>query len=286
MNTTATSAADLASRLHLHRAGREWRGSCPACGYGSDAFTLSTRNGRLLGWCSSCRDKSAIGRLLRGDTAPVQPQDKADAAGSRERAQARALALWAGADPATGTIADAYLTGRALPGLAACVALRFRGDCSHPEGGKLPALVALVADQDGKPVGVHRTYLRRDGSGKADATPVKASLGPIWGGAIRLDPVAPELVIGEGIETSASAGRLLGLPAWAAISAGNLARGLVLPVEVRAVVIAADADEPGERAAREAALRWQREGRKVRVARPDQAGRDFNDVLRARAGGV
>jgi putative DNA primase/helicase len=101
-------------------------------------------------------------------------------------------------------------------------------------------------------------------------------------GAIRLDTIAEELVIGEGIETSASAGRLLGLPAWAAISAGNLAAGLLLPAEVRRVVIAADADPSGERAARQAALRWQREGRSVRIARPDKSGRDFNDLLRAR----
>jgi putative DNA primase/helicase len=48
------------------------------------------------------------------------------------------------------------------------------------------------------------------------------------------------LVIGEGIETAASAGLLMGTPAWAAISAGNMAKGLVLPPEVRRVVIAAD----------------------------------------------
>ena len=34
--------AEFAACLGLHRAGREWRGTCPACGYGSDAFTLST----------------------------------------------------------------------------------------------------------------------------------------------------------------------------------------------------------------------------------------------------
>lgn len=100
---------------------------------------------------------------------------------------------------------------------------------------------------------------------------------------MRLDPVAPELVIGEGIETAASAGLLLGLPAWAAINAGNLARGLLLPPEVRAVVIAADPDPVGRDAAAAASTRWQSEGRRVRIATPDQPGRDFNDVLQDRA---
>ncbi len=138
-------------------------------------------------------------------------------------------------------------------------------------------MIALITDWNGAPVAVHRTYLRRDGTGKADVTPAKASLGPIWGGAIRLNPTAPELVIGEGIESSASAGGMLGLPAWAAISCGNLGRGLVLPDRVRSVVIAADADEPGRNAAREAWHRWHAEGRRVRIMVPTGVG-DFNDL--------
>ncbi len=142
-------------------------------------------------------------------------------------------------------------------------------------------MIAAVLDMAGRPVAVHRTYLARDGS-KADADPVKASLGPVWGGAIRLAPVAVELVIGEGVETAASAGLLLGLPAWAAISAGNMATGLVLPLDVRSVVIAADPDGPGLDTARTACTRWTAEGRRVRLATPDKAGRDFNELLQTR----
>ena len=45
----------------------------------------------------------------------------------------------------------------------------------------------------------------------------------------------------------------------------------------------ADGDEPGEAAARSAALRWMREGRRVRIARPPR-GADFNDILLGGAG--
>ena len=158
--------------------------------------------------------------------------------------------------------------------------LRFATSCNHPEHGSHPAMIGLVLDTQGTPLAIHRTYLRADGTGKADVEPAKASLGPIWGGAVRLAPIAPELVIGEGIETSASAGLLIGLPAWAALSAGNLAKGLLLPPEVRAVVIATDPDPPGETAAQQAAARWTAEGRAVRIARPDREGADFNDLLR------
>ena len=277
------NATDLAARLNLRRYPRSYRGDCPACAY-HGAFAIKPRcDGSAMLFCSNgCTgaDLAAeVARIEGGGTVQAERAGEADKQAERQRKQDAARRLWAGSEPAAGTLADTYLSGRALPGLAASPALRFRGDCAHPEGGRLPAMVALVVDVAGEARGVHRTYLRRDGTGKATVEPAKASLGPIWTGAIRLDPVAEELVIGEGIETSASAGRLLGLPAWAALSAGNLAKGLALPAAVRAVVIAADPDKPGEEAARAAALRWASEGRTVRIARPDAAGRDFNDLL-------
>jgi putative DNA primase/helicase len=283
---STVTVRDLADRLHLKKHPRSWRGRCPCCDY--DGNTLSIREGsegRALLYCANGCDRDhledAIGRVMGGSWQPPQRSDQQDEAQRRERNQDRALRLWRGSETAAGTLADAYLIGRGLLGVAGSAALRFRPDCRHPEYPRLPAMVALVQGADSAALAVHRTYLAPEG-GKAPVEPAKASLGPIWGGAVRLDPVAPELVIGEGIESSASAARLLGLPGWAAISAGNLARGLVLPSEVRAVVIAADPDPPGEKAARDAALRWSREGRRARIARPDQDGMDFNDLLRRR----
>jgi len=51
------------------------------------------------------------------------------------------------------------------------------------------------------------------------------------------------------------------------------------------VIILADGDEPGDAAALDAAMRWKREGRTVRIARPP-AGMDFNDVLLGRQSGA
>ncbi|WP_234731073.1 DUF7146 domain-containing protein [Acidocella facilis] len=295
-------AADLAARMGLHRAGREWRGTCPACGYGADAFTLSAgRNGRLLGWCASCQNRDAIAALLRADGptayAPtVAPSTTMKAEEARQKAQARARAIWSGAGPVTAkNPAGRYLARRALAHLAGCPALRYRADVPHPAArpgaSRHPAMLALVQDVAGAALGVHRTYLAADGA-KARLEPVKASLGPIWGGAIRLAPAAPHIAIGEGIESAASAGMLLNLPAWAAISAGNLASGLILPAEVKAVTIAADDDglnaqgrNPGLDAAEAAARRWKAEGRAVRIIKANVQGQDFNDILQARAAG-
>ena len=189
-------------------------------------------------------------------------------------------AFWHRCDYATGTPVQRYLARRGLPWLAQNEAIRFRADTSHPKGGKLPAMVALIHDGAGSIAACHRTYLAADGS-KSGAVPGKASLGSFAGGAIRLHPARPELLVAEGLESAASAGFLLGLPAWAAVACGNLACNMVLPPGVRSVVIAADPDGPGRRAAAKAARRWMAEGRQVSIATPDGPG-DFNDVLLAR----
>jgi phage/plasmid primase-like uncharacterized protein len=192
-----------------------------------------------------------------------------------------------------------YLHSRGNEHLVTCEDLGFRPDCPHPTGTvdqpvRLPALIAAVRDVEGRFLGIHRTFLKHDGSGKADVEPQKASLGTIWGGAVRLASLEQvravgELAIGEGIETSASAGLLLGLPAWAAVNAGNLGNGILLPDAIRKVVISADrdvADQHGRRAgqdaARAAVIRFRREGRVARIAMPDAGRGDFNDLLLAK----
>jgi putative DNA primase/helicase len=294
------SARELAERFGLHRNGREWRGTCPACGY-ADSFVVGDGKVGPIGWCASCGDQDAIWAAIREPGAlPPRPRER-DAEHDRgaQRKLERLTGLWDAAMPVPGTPAAAYLASRGLEHLTACRELRFHPVCAHPASKRdrpirLPAMIAAVRDVDGRFIALHRTYLRRDGSGKADIDPPRASLGPIMGGAVRLASldqvlVAGELVLGEGGETSASAGLLLGLPAWSAVSAGNLARSLALPAEVRRVLIAADRDPPDERgrhpgqdAARAASARFRAEGRAVRVALPDQDRGDFNDILAAR----
>jgi putative DNA primase/helicase len=278
-------ATDIAARLNLRRYPRSWRGRCPCCDYRVSTFALRTgKDGSARLFCANgCTTDELVAAVARATGQPAPPQRSEPDPSTRERNRERALALWRGSEPATGTVADLYLTARGLPGLAASSALRFRGDTPHPDYPRLPAMIALVSDAFGSPIGIHRTYLARSGS-KASVEPVKASLGPIWGGAIRLHSLEADkpLVIGEGIETAASAGRLMGLPAWASISAGNLAKGLLLPPEVRSVVIAADPDKAGRDAARDAWLRWKAEGREIRIALPDREGCDFNDVVLAK----
>lgn len=199
---------------------------------------------------------------------------------------ARARKAWMDSGPVPGTPAAAYLSGRGLPHLVQCPALRWCSAATHPEGGRHPALIAMVQDVNGDPIAVHRTYLTPTGTKVRHLSPNKATLGPFAGGAVRLHQAGPELVVGEGIESSASAGLILDRPAWAALSTSGLLR-LLLPSEVRRVVIAADHDANGAgqaaAAAAAAAARWTGERRAVRIATPDRPGQDFSDILQDRA---
>ena len=112
-----------------------------------------------------------------------------------------ALAIWAATTPANGTLVETYFASRGLH-LPPSPTLRFHAGLKHPSGGIWPAMVALVTrGVDDVPLAIHRTFLARDGSGKAPVDPQKMMLGPCRGGAVRLAPAGNVLMVGEGIET-------------------------------------------------------------------------------------
>ena len=145
---------------------------------------------------------------------------------------------------------------------------------------ELPALLALVRAPDGAPVGLHHTYLRANGSGKAAlhdpaGNPLPSRKlrllhrGAGAGAAVRLyPPGGGRLAIGEGLETCLAV-RVADptLPVWSALTAGGVAAA-VLPDGVREVLLIADADAAGARAALTLARRLRAEGRAVRVIVP------------------
>jgi putative DNA primase/helicase len=155
-------------------------------------------------------------------------------------------------------------------------------------GSARPAMVALAQHVELGPVAIHRTFLANDGSGKASFREPRLALGPIGGAAVRLARLSERdpLIIAEGIETAASCMLATGIPAWAALSAGGIARLILPPLPMaECVFIAADHDRNGigEQAAHDAADRWIAEGRRVRIVSPSEPGTDFNDVLCRRA---
>lgn len=261
----------LVVRLAGSRAG-SWRDYATGEG-GSLIDLIAIRSGvRFAVAAARAVDWLGGGSMLAGT--PVEPGPDAD----EERRIRLAREIWDASLSVAGP-AEAYLRRRGLTNFPP--ALRF-----HPAlelgGRRWPALVAAVTTSDGVLCGIHRTFLRPDGT-KADIERPKRALGRLVVGAVHLSAAAPKLGIAEGIETALSAAQLFGLPVWAMVGTAGILRP-ALPREVVEVVIFADGDRPGCDAAERAALYLRESGRSARIAWAP-AGQDFNDVLLARGGG-
>ncbi len=192
--------------------------------------------------------------------------------------------IWREARSVSGTLVETYLGVRGLT-MPIPPSLRFHASLKHPSQAYLPAMVACVQAPSGKISGIHRTFLRPNGSAKANAEPQKMMLGRCAGGAVRLGPISRTITISEGIETGLSVAQAIPeISVWVALSSSGL-MSINLPTEVREVFIAADRDEngAGERAAYIATDRLIRQDqtRIIKVVTPRSFG-DWNDVLQGR----
>ncbi len=192
----------------------------------------------------------------------------------------RAEAIWRGTRPFRGSKGETYLRGRGLWVPPDCVSLRYSPEAWHSPGSKFPAMIAAVVDRDGAFLGVHQTFVARDGHGKAPVDTAKKMLGPIRGGAVRLGPLSRKIAVTEGIETGLAVANATGLTVWAALSGGGIAN-LELPDGVEEVVVCADndANHVGIEAANKLAERLHPLGVVVHGTMPLEVGTDFADML-------
>jgi hypothetical protein len=200
-----------------------------------------------------------------------------------EVARTFALRLWDDAVGIAGTLAARYLTETRridLTGLPADIdsVLRFHARCPFGPGVRNPCLLALMRDiATDKETGIHRIGLT------ADARKIeRRMLGRT--GAVKLWPAEPQLVVGEGIETTL-AGALHFThedtplrPAWSLVSSEALRRLPVIP-GVERLIILADNDDTGVLASATCTARWALAGRTVVELKPEAKGADFNDLL-------
>jgi hypothetical protein len=287
-------AETIAKALGGRKAGGAWMARCPAHDDREPSLSIRDADGhKVLVRCHAGCDQGRVITALRSrglweenghrQFARCAARMVANNQSDRDEANRSeaALAIWEAATPADGTLVASYLVSRGLH-IPPPPTLRFHAGLKHPSGGTWPAIVALVTrGADDVPIAIHRSFLARDGAGKAPVDPQKMMLGPCRGGAVRFGAPGNVLMVGEGIETCLAAMLATGNPAWAALSTSGL-RALDLPNEVREVVVLADGDDPGEAAAQVCAWRWKREGRRARIARALQ-GMDFNDLLMVRA---
>jgi putative DNA primase/helicase len=249
------------------------------CFAGCDSLDVLTEL-RRRGLTGSPRAPFANHR--RTTAAPGQDDETAS-----RRNREFALQIWQQAKNPRSTLAEAYLRSRALelPSEAANEALRFHPAC--PFGAeRFPAMVCLVRNiRTDEPQALQRTALLRDGKAiNRDGKTFRLTLGPIAGGAVKLDPdedVTQGLCIGEGVETCL-AGRQMGLrPVWALLGTSGLASFLVLP-GVDGLYLFREHDAANERAAMACGDRWHMAGRDVFHVYPER-GNDLADELRGNA---
>lgn len=237
--------------------------------------------------------------LATGDFAPLvasadpEPDIADDSEAEAAQARRSARRLFAMAQPISDTLAEAYLCRRGITpaALVGTDSLRFHPRCFYradpdapPE--TWPALIAAVTDLNGAITGVHRTWLDPGGFdpiglGKAPVETPRRALGHLVGHAVRCGPTTGNdvLIAGEGIETMLSLRCALpAMPMAAALSAGHLA-AILLPVGLRRLYIAHDADPAGDRAVASLTERAQAVGIEVITLSPSLS--DFNDDLRA-----
>jgi hypothetical protein len=287
-----TLALDLAGRSPTRKGQIEWRfgtrGSLAVvtsgpergkyfdheAGAGGDALDMVRHFrggsiGEALAWSKS---------WLGGDTPQPQPSPQTPA----ERNNARKNSgmwreVWHEGQAAGRSLVETYLASRGLD-LQAEAPLRFHPEC--PRGrDRMPAMLALMTDPiTNEPCGLHRTFLKSDGSGKANVEPAKMMLGQA--GLIRISPdetVTTGLGLCEGVETGlAIIQHADWRPVWAAASAGAIAKFPVLP-GIECLTIFCDHDIAGVNAAQACARRWVAAGKEARIIAPRRFA-DWNDA--------
>lgn len=148
-----------------------------------------------------------------------------------------------------------------------------------------PAMVVRISDPDDRLTAVELTYLEPGGRPAAGLRLVRKTVGQVpAGSAVRLFPLAEEMLVGEGVITTLSAVERFALPGWALMAANNLA-AWTPPPGVRRVLIAADRGPAGEGAAIRLQRRLVREGLDVEVSWPSPPFGDWNEVASAAASG-
>lgn len=276
---------------------RDRHGPCPMCG-GEDRFRWDNKEGSGSYICNQCGAGKGVdlaiaytGKEYRDVCDQIDQMVgnlKVEASKPTMTPEARRDMLrdtYAATQPIKpGDLAHRYLEARGVEELIYPKALRFAPKMRDGDGGSRPAMVAMVGlPGQSKFVSMHRTFLKPDGSGKAEmAAPRKLMAGELPDGACVMlsEYTSGPLGIAEGIETAMSASALYGIPVWAAINSTLLTKWQA-PEGCEEVAIFGDNDAKfgGQSAAYALAHKLAVKGIAVTVHIPDTPGTDFNDIL-------
>lgn len=302
----------------IHRFSTNGKRSDTAGGYVLHIDTIAAgafwdwRTGLYATWCSRSAEamSPAERRLHEQRMAAHRAQSRRDKTAAMRKNRERIDALWAASVPVTeGDPVHQYLRRRGLILASVPEVLRLHPALDYwdfDEAGKAvkrgthPAMLAAVQAEtfpDGphRPgvlttVALHRTYLTPEGRKANVPTPKKltGTTGDMRGAAIRL--AAPAFIEGayrlgvaEGIETALAAAEGSGVPTWATVSASGM-KTFQWPRTPHELYVFADndANETGQRAARELERKANACGVCVHTLIPPIEGSDWADVWQRR----
>ncbi|UAJ12737.1 DUF7146 domain-containing protein [Glacieibacterium megasporae] len=256
---------------------------CPAHDDSSPSLSVRLGDTTLLVHCfAGCNAIDVLKELRALDSGGVKTSHE------RQRVepynlQPLAERLWIGARTLSGSPAAIYLESRGLVSRSAQIRFHPRVQLgSGADAAFHPAMVAAVRDDSGL-VAVHRTFLNSGTGSKAAFDNPKRLLAVPGAGAVRIGVATRVLGLAEGIETALAASKIHCIPVWAVL--GNERFGLVtIPPRVERLVILADNDAGGARAAQLALDGQHSDGRTIDVIWPPSAHNDWADVLMAGRG--
>ena len=286
--------------------------SCPVsshgkgCGDKNPSLSIAEDRGKLLLKChAGCSFEEILKALMGMGLMPDSLNDQYRVSNSTiaqtssavgfelapQSAPIKALSIWNNSKDATDTLVTNYLCSRNLT-ITPPETIRFHPNLKYSVQDNNgvwheswhPAMLAQIQRYPNDScIGVHRTYLKPDGSGKAEVLKPKKMLGSCLGGAVRFQGESLECIaVGEGIESCLSYLQFHPLlTVWACLSSGGL-KNIILPppAVTHEVIILVDHDSTGEKAGTKLAERLTKEGRKVFLIMPSTNGWDMNDLLK------
>ncbi len=274
----------------LYDDGRRWVG--PGPGHSRQDRSLSVRltdDGRAVVHSFAGDPFPACAEFLGIERDAAQRLDKAAWERARRQREGQARqerrdrlafceAVWRACVAIPETLGARYLEARSIGWIPADLAFHPNAPRGYASGSTAPAVVALARSMTGEPCGIQCTYLAPDGGRRTG----RATFGTLTGtgGAVRLAEAGASLALAEGLETAASFQEFEGVATWATLGTANL-EAFTPPARVRRLVIAADGDPAGLKAAHVLAERL-RSRCEVTIT-PAPQDFDWNDVATGKA---
>lgn len=273
----------------VRQLGGKWHGDyamcrCPAHADGDPSLSVRVGDRAVIFHCfAGCTSGAIVDALRRGNFAPPPGHDPGQRReGGKGDLNKLAISIWRFADPFAGSLADRYLRTRCISPTG--INARFDARCQFGAGEEkafAPALIVPV-EEDAGVVAIHRTFLRLDGSGKAEIAKPKRMLGNPGGGAVRWGGIPKDgiLRLAEGVEEAASVMNMLEPETfvWPVLGIERY-QTLIIPESIRQIIIYSQHGKEAAGAIQRAQSYLTANGRQLLVKLPPNRG-DWNDLLR------